>query len=107
MKIRVLIIYVTSILSHSTRQNLRNEMLFEIKWMVTPCIYYPSRFSNSLSFLGHVEFFGLEISIGRSIQLINCSIMFQRKDQLSLYQISNDKEMRLILISLLVLCVWV
>ena len=80
MKIHVLIIYVTSILGHSSKWNLRNGKLFEIILTVTPCIYYFSRFSSSLSFLRNVKVFGLHLSIARTVQQINCCILSQRKD---------------------------
>ena len=95
MKIHVLIIYVTSIFRHSTGWNLKNRKLFEITWTVTSCIYCSSRFLSPLSFLRKVKLFGLNLPIGRSVQLISCSILSQGKDLLSLYEISNDKDINL------------
>ena len=88
-------IHVMSILRQSTRWNLKNGKLLEIKWTVTSCIYCFSIFSISLSFLRRVKLFGFNLSIGRSVQLINCSILSQRKDKFSLDEISNDKEINL------------
>ena len=75
MKVHVLITYVASVLRHSAKWNLRNGKLFEIKWTVTSCIYYSSRFSISLYFLKNVNIFVLHISIARSVQRINCRIL--------------------------------
>ena len=99
MKIHVLIIYVASILRHSTKWNFSNGKLFDIKWTVASCIYCPSRFSIPLYFLKSVNFLVLHASIAISCQLINCCICLREKISFLFMKFQTTK--RLIMISLL------